>query len=192
MSVPTCSPGDPIRPSPTVPHSRERHGDEPGIAAVARADFPAGLRGLRPARLSAPCWLRQSPGGRAHRLSQRLDAPGPPVQLDVIIPACQQLNQAARRKGVPVSFSTTAYDATEGAKPPDMGLWVYKIPGDAGRRQPRGGDRQPDRPRGRHVAHHQEAGERVPRHVSAAVPHHQPDRHGHRHRCDRGRVRAPR
>ncbi|TWP38857.1 isochorismatase family protein [Leekyejoonella antrihumi] len=49
-------------------------------------------------------------------------------EMDTIIPACQDLNEAARSKGVPVIYTTTAYDVTEPGKPSDMGLWVSKIP----------------------------------------------------------------
>lgn len=49
-------------------------------------------------------------------------------KMDTIIPACQDLNQAARAKGVPVIYTTTAYDITEPGQPSDMGLWVFKIP----------------------------------------------------------------
>jgi maleamate amidohydrolase len=49
-------------------------------------------------------------------------------KMDVIIPACQALNHAARAKGVPVVYTTTAYNVTEPGKPSDMGLWVNKIP----------------------------------------------------------------
>lgn len=49
-------------------------------------------------------------------------------KMDTIIPACQQLNEAARSKGVPVIYTTTAYEVTEPGKPSDMGLWVNKIP----------------------------------------------------------------
>ncbi|WP_243793788.1 isochorismatase family protein [Saccharopolyspora gloriosae] len=48
--------------------------------------------------------------------------------MDTIIPACQQLNEAARAKGVPVIYTTTAYNTTDPNKPSDMGLWVNKIP----------------------------------------------------------------
>lgn len=48
--------------------------------------------------------------------------------MDTIIPACQALNEAARAKGVPVIFTTTAYDVTDRDKPSDMGLWHNKIP----------------------------------------------------------------
>jgi nicotinamidase-related amidase len=50
------------------------------------------------------------------------------AKMDVIIPACQELNAAARAKGVPIIYTTTAYDVTEPGKPSDMGLWVNKIP----------------------------------------------------------------
>jgi len=49
-------------------------------------------------------------------------------KMDTIIPACQDLNAAARAKGVPVIFTTTAYEVTDPTKPSDMGLWVNKIP----------------------------------------------------------------
>lgn len=48
--------------------------------------------------------------------------------MKTIIPACQALNTAARAKGVPVVYTTTAYSVTEPGKPSDMGLWVNKIP----------------------------------------------------------------
>lgn len=48
--------------------------------------------------------------------------------MDVVIPTCQELNEAAREKNVPVIYTTTAYDVTEPGMPSDMGLWVNKIP----------------------------------------------------------------
>ncbi|MGY5318092.1 isochorismatase family protein [Neomicrococcus lactis] len=48
--------------------------------------------------------------------------------MDTIIPACQDLNAAARAKGVPVIFITTAYDVLDASLPSDMGLWSQKIP----------------------------------------------------------------
>lgn len=48
--------------------------------------------------------------------------------MDTIIPACQDLNAAARAKGVPVIFVTTHYDVLDGSLPSDMGLWSQKIP----------------------------------------------------------------
>ena len=47
--------------------------------------------------------------------------------MDVIIPGVQQLLVAFRAKGLPIVFTTTAYDVTEGPNT-DMGLWHYKIP----------------------------------------------------------------
>ena len=47
--------------------------------------------------------------------------------MDVIIPGVQQLLTAFRAKGLPIVFTTTAYDVTEGPNT-DMGLWHYKIP----------------------------------------------------------------
>jgi maleamate amidohydrolase len=52
----------------------------------------------------------------------------PCEKMAVIIPACQELNAAARAKGVPIVYTTTAYEVTEPGKPSDMGLWVNKIP----------------------------------------------------------------
>lgn len=48
--------------------------------------------------------------------------------METIIPACQDLNAAARFKGVPVIFTTTAYDVLDADLPSDMGLWSQKIP----------------------------------------------------------------
>jgi nicotinamidase-related amidase len=47
--------------------------------------------------------------------------------MDVIIPGVQQLLAAFRARGLPVVYTTTAYDVTEGPNT-DMGLWHYKIP----------------------------------------------------------------
>jgi maleamate amidohydrolase len=47
--------------------------------------------------------------------------------MEVIIPAVQRLNAAARAKGCPIVFTTTAYNVTDGPNS-DMGLWVHKIP----------------------------------------------------------------
>ncbi len=47
--------------------------------------------------------------------------------MDTIIPAVQELLTAFRAKGLPVVYTTTAYDVTQGANT-DMGLWQYKIP----------------------------------------------------------------
>jgi N-carbamoylsarcosine amidase len=47
--------------------------------------------------------------------------------MDEIIPAVQRLNAAARAKGVPIVYTTTAYNDTSGPNS-DMGLWVHKIP----------------------------------------------------------------
>ena len=49
--------------------------------------------------------------------------------MDVIIPAVQRLNAAARAKGCPIVYTTTAYNVTSGPNS-DMGLWVHKIPVD--------------------------------------------------------------
>lgn len=47
--------------------------------------------------------------------------------MEVIIPAVQQLNQAGRAKGIPIVYTTTAYQNTEGPNS-DTGLWRHKIP----------------------------------------------------------------
>ena len=47
--------------------------------------------------------------------------------MDVIIPAVQRLNEAGRAKGIPVVYTTTAYNVTSGPNT-DMGLWHHKIP----------------------------------------------------------------
>ena len=48
--------------------------------------------------------------------------------METIIPACQKLNDVARTKGIPIIYTTTAYEITDASKPSDMGLWVHKIP----------------------------------------------------------------
>ena len=47
--------------------------------------------------------------------------------MDTIIPGVQRLNDAARPKGIPIVYTTTAYAVTEGPSS-DMGLWHRKIP----------------------------------------------------------------
>ena len=47
--------------------------------------------------------------------------------MATIIPAVQALNEAARPKGIPIVYTTTAYAVTEGPSS-DMGLWHHKIP----------------------------------------------------------------
>lgn len=47
--------------------------------------------------------------------------------MDVIIPAVQRLNDAARAKSIPIVYTTTAYAVTTGPNT-DMGLWHHKIP----------------------------------------------------------------
>ena len=47
--------------------------------------------------------------------------------MDTIIPAVQALNEAGRAKGVPVVYTTTAYQDVDGPNS-DMGLWGHKIP----------------------------------------------------------------
>jgi N-carbamoylsarcosine amidase len=47
--------------------------------------------------------------------------------MDVIIPAVQRLNAAARPKGIPIVYTTTAFEVTEGPNS-DMGIWNRKIP----------------------------------------------------------------
>ena len=56
--------------------------------------------------------------------------PGNPFTCDgmeTIIPAVQQLLTAFRARRLPVVYTTTAYDVTEGPNT-DMGLWHKKIP----------------------------------------------------------------
>jgi maleamate amidohydrolase len=47
--------------------------------------------------------------------------------MDIIIPANQALLDAFRARGLPVFYTTTAYEVTEGPNH-DMGLWHRKIP----------------------------------------------------------------
>ena len=112
--------------------------------------------------------------------------------MDTIIPACQALNEAAREKGIPVIYTTTAYDITDRSKPSDMGLWSSKIPVELlDRRLRRRQDRRPHRPGTRRTGHHQKARQRLPRHQPPAVPYRQPHRHRDHHRRHRGRLRPP-
>jgi nicotinamidase-related amidase len=50
--------------------------------------------------------------------------------MDVIIPSVQALNAAAREAGIPIVYTTTAYNVVEGPNS-DMGLWNRKIPVEA-------------------------------------------------------------
>jgi N-carbamoylsarcosine amidase len=47
--------------------------------------------------------------------------------MDVIIPGVQKLLTAFRARKLPIVYTTTAYDVTEGPNT-DMGLWHHKIP----------------------------------------------------------------
>ena len=68
--------------------------------------------------------------------------------METIIPAVQALNEAGRAKGVPVVYTTTAYQDVDGPNS-DMGLWGRKIPcellqlGIRGRRDRRAGSLRP-------------------------------------------------
>ncbi|GGF55102.1 N-carbamoylsarcosine amidase [Azorhizobium oxalatiphilum] len=56
--------------------------------------------------------------------------PGSPFScggMETVIPANQALLAAFRAKGLPVVFTTTAYDVTSGPNT-DMGLWSRKVP----------------------------------------------------------------
>lgn len=47
--------------------------------------------------------------------------------MDTIIPSVQRLLAGARAKGIPVVYTTTAYENVNGPHP-DSGLWQHKIP----------------------------------------------------------------
>ncbi len=47
--------------------------------------------------------------------------------MDVIIPANQKLLEAARKKNIPIIYTTTAFQDPTGPRS-DAGLWGYKIP----------------------------------------------------------------
>ncbi len=47
--------------------------------------------------------------------------------MDTILPATQEVLAAFRARGLPIVFTTTAYDIVEGEHT-DMGLWGKKIP----------------------------------------------------------------
>ncbi len=49
------------------------------------------------------------------------------AEMDTVIPANQALLDAFRAKGLPIVFTTTAYEVVDGAIT-DAGLWAYKIP----------------------------------------------------------------
>lgn len=56
--------------------------------------------------------------------------PGHPFScdgMDEIIPAVKRLNATARPLGIPIVYTTTAYQVTEGPNS-DMGIWDRKIP----------------------------------------------------------------
>ena len=46
---------------------------------------------------------------------------------DQIIPAVQRINEGARPKGIPIVYTTTAFDVVDGPNS-DMGIWNRKIP----------------------------------------------------------------
>ena len=50
--------------------------------------------------------------------------------MEPLIPAVQRVLDAFRAKGLPIVFTTTAYDIIEGDHT-DMGLWAKKIPSEA-------------------------------------------------------------
>ena len=50
--------------------------------------------------------------------------------METIIPAVQRVLDAFRAKGLPIVYTTTAYDIIEGDHT-DMGLWAKKIPAEA-------------------------------------------------------------
>lgn len=59
--------------------------------------------------------------------------PGGPFYCDgmaACIPAIQRLLEAAREKRIPIVYTTTAFNVTEGPNT-DMGLWHHKIPAEA-------------------------------------------------------------
>ena len=93
-------------------------------------DLLGGLRLVPAARLPAPDRLRHAARADPHRPRERLDAPGNAFScdgMDTIIPGVQRLNEAARAKGIPIVYTTTAYAVTDGPNT-DMGLWHHKIP----------------------------------------------------------------
>ena len=57
----------------------------------------------------------------------REDSPFACEGMDTIIPAVQQVLAAFRDKGLPIVFTTTAYEIIDGEHT-DMGLWGKKIP----------------------------------------------------------------
>ena len=100
--------------------------------------------------------------------------PGNPFScdgMDVIIPGVQRLLEAARAKGIPVVYTTTAYAVTEGPNS-DMGIWNRKIPLEAlAARLRRRRDRRAHRAGAGRARHRQEARQRLPRHAPLELPH---------------------
>ena len=119
--------------------------------------------------------------------------PGNPFSCDgmeTIIPAVQQLNHVGRAKGVPVVYTSTAYDDVEG---PELrhGALGSQDPD----RGPEGGvrgccDRRSDRSPGRRDGDREEAREWLPRDEPVELSERARRRHRHRHRGDDGGVRA--
>lgn len=50
------------------------------------------------------------------------------LNMDQVLKQCNALNTVARANGVPVLYTTTAYDVIDPGRPSDMGLWHKKIP----------------------------------------------------------------
>lgn len=50
------------------------------------------------------------------------------LNMDQVLRHCAALNAVARAGGVPVLYTTTAFDVTDPGQPSDMGLWHRKIP----------------------------------------------------------------
>ena len=110
--------------------------------------------------------------------------------MDTIIPSVQQLLDGARAKGIPVVYTTTAYDNVDGPYP-DSGLWQLKIPSEqllTGTEPVAIDDRIA--PIASETVNRQEAGERVPRHLPRRIPARRAGGYGPSHRSHDVGVRA--
>ena len=111
--------------------------------------------------------------------------------MDVIIPATQKLLAAARAKRIPIVFTSTAYNVTDGHNT-DMGLWHHKIPAEqlqVGTWETEIDDRIAPQP-GEHVIV-KKTRQCIPRNLSFQLLEGSRRRHRYSHRRYDGRVRSP-
>ena len=110
--------------------------------------------------------------------------------MDTIIPAVRALNEARPGQGIPIVYTTTAYEDVEGQNS-DMGLWVHKIPVELLQREDQRSRSTSGSPRPGELRDRQEACERIPRRASLELSERPRRRHGDHHRRHDGRLRPP-